>query len=164
MKATCSHCHTAGCSRHLRPTAGGVPHLPSCPYLPKWASGCLQFLPPGLLIGWFCCFRYWNYDALLDPQSPGAGGQSSHREQVLCFCIILYLLVLPTRPLPGPLFLCELALQTFVPHARVPSRDRWLLPTLFPRSASFSQSMKAFLFVCVCVKVPWQENMHMILK
>ena len=35
---------------------------------------------------------------------------------------------------------------------------------LFPCCASFFQNLKAFLFVWVCVKVPWQEDMHMILK
>lgn len=102
--AMCSHCHAAGCSRHLTPVTGGTPCLPFPPSLLRWASGCFQFPPPGLTIGWFSCFRCWNYSALLDPQSSGAGGQSSHREQVLCFVFLLFFIYWSYQrdPLPRP--------------------------------------------------------------
>lgn len=45
-------------------------------------------------------------------------GQSNHRKQGVCFDFYYSLFIGPTKETlyPGPLFLCELALQTFMPR------------------------------------------------
>lgn len=68
---------------------------------------------------------------------------------------------------PGPLFLCALAVKTFPPRNCALSLSCFLPPMPFPHLASFSQKLKAsayYYLFWVCVKVPWQENMHMTFK
>lgn len=86
-------------------------------------------------------------------QSPGAGVKAiTEGKHVLHFFLLLFFIG-PTNVTlyPGPLFLCALAVETFPP-----------MP--FPHLVSFPQKLKAFAYyylLWVCVKVPWQENMHM---
>ena len=67
--------------------------------------------------------------------------------------IILYLVVLPTWPFTqAHCFFVHWLYRHFC-HVCDPSWDWFLLPVPFPGCASFSQNMKEFLFVCICVKV-----------
>lgn len=78
--------------------------------------------------------------------------KSNHRGQTCASFFLLLFFIGPTNVTlyPGPLFLCALAVETFPP-----------MP--FPHLVSFPQKLKAFAYylLWVCVKVPWQENMHM---
>jgi len=149
MKATCSQCHTAGCSRHLRPIAGGIPHLPSRPHLLKWAPGCFQFLPPELLTGWFCCFRNWNYDALLDPQSPGAGVRAATEDKFCAFVLFFiywsYRHDLYQAHCSYVHWLCRHSCHT--PVSQVETDCSFLL--LFHALPHFLRIGRHFLFVCL---------------
>lgn len=131
--------------------------------LPRISPGC--FRPPPSVTNRIGCLGAQTYHTRWK-QSPGTGVKAiTEGKHVLQLFLLFFIGPTNVTLYPGPLFLCVLAVET-VRH-QPPPKSRLVSPSYAFSSlgliVSETEGICSLLFR-VCVKVPWQENMHMTFK